>query len=368
VPPPEPAVALDPSISFAQTGLPGAAGLPAPASPGSETGGLGEPPPDSGAATPVSSLPPAPAGPFRFFSPTGFWNKVVAASAPLAASSAAAASEFDAEIARAEAEGKGPSVNTAAWSVPVYTVPADQPLVAVQLWSPARAPALQSAWQAVPLPVGAEPAAGTDKHLVVWQPSSGKLWEFWKLEDGPEGWDASWGGAIEDVSKASGAYGPEAWPGSTMGWGASACSLSIAGGLITLEDLDRGEIDHALAMAIPAPRLGLYALPAQRTDGWSSNPLALPEGAHLRLDPRLDLAALKLPRFTLMLAQAAQRYGIFVRDTAANVVFYAQDPTPTGANPYIGVGGYFEGKTAQQLMASFPWSALQVLSSPLQSS
>ena len=105
-----------------------------------------------------------------------------------------------------------------------------------------------------------------------------------------------------------------------------------------------GQINHALAIAIPNPRAGVYASPAQRTDGWSTEPLSLPEGAHLRLDPNLDLAALHLPRLTLMMAEAAQRYGIVVRDRAANVAFYAQDPTPTGTEPYTGAHGYFEGQ------------------------
>jgi hypothetical protein len=62
-----------------------------------------------------------------------------------------------------------------------------------------------------------------------------------------------------------------------------------------------------------------------------------------------------------MLAEAAQRYGIFVRDQAEEPVFYAQDPTPTGTNPYAGAHGYFEGKSPSQILASFPWSHLQLL-------
>jgi hypothetical protein len=137
--------------------------------------------------------------------------------------------------------------------------------------------------------------------------------------------------------------------------------LSIAGGLITLEDLALGQINHALALSVPNVRAGVYASPANRTDGRTYDPLALPEGAHLRLDPSLDLAALHLPRFTLLLARAAQRYGIFVRDGASNVTFYAQDPTPTGTEPYGGPNGYFEGQRASALLASFPWSHLQLL-------
>jgi hypothetical protein len=49
------------------------------------------------------------------------------------------------------------------------------------------------------------------------------------------------------------------------------------------------------------------------------------------------------------------------------VSFYAQDPAPTGSNPYIGAGGYFEGKYPSQILASFPWSHLQLLKMELHS-
>ena len=217
------------------------------------------------------------------------------------------------------------------------------------------------------MPANAKPAAGGDKHLLVWQPSKNKLWEFWHLETTAAGWEAAWGGAVQGASASWGAYGPAAWPGATRYWGASASSLSIAGGLITLEDLEKGQINHALAIAVPNTRAGVYALPARRTDGRVSQASSLPEGAHLRLAPSLDLASLHLPHLTLMLAEAAQRYGIFVRDTSSEVTFYGQDPTPTGSNPYPGAHGYYEGKTPQQLLASFPWSHLQLLKMVLQS-
>jgi hypothetical protein len=310
---------------------------------------------------------PTPLAPFRFFSPTSFWNAALPAGAPLDPSSAAVVGALDQEVTAEEDAKKGPAINTTSWSVPVYTVQADQPTVKVTLEnaSGARA-ALQAAWDAVPLPTDAQPAAGTDKHLVVWQPNTDKLWEFWRLERTTEGWHASWGGAIQNASSDSGAYGPEAWSGAEKGWGASASSLSIAGGLITLEDLERGEINHALAIAVPNTRGGVYASPAQRTDGSSTGSTSLPEGAHLRLDPNLDLAALHLPRVTLMMAEAAQRYGIVVRDSASNVAFYAQDPIPTGTEPYTGAHGYFEGHLTQ-ILAAFPWSHLQLLKMELHS-
>ncbi len=300
--------------------------------------------------------------PFPFFSPSSFWNAPVADNASLDPNSAKLIGALEAEVAREQAVGNGPWINTTDYSVPIYTVPADHPTVRVQLVSQYNAPALQSAWREVPLPPGARPSGGSDRTLVVWQPSTDRLWEFWKLAQGAGGsWKAAWGGAMHNVSSNWGAYGPAAWHGAKTTWGAPASSFSIAGGLITLKDLQRGQIDHALALAVPNTRAGVYASPARRTDGTSHSPASLPEGARLRLDPDLDLATLQLPWLTAMIAEAAQRYGIFVRDKAKVAHFFAQDPRPTGANPYAGERGYFESESPARLLSSFPWDRLQVL-------
>lgn len=298
-------------------------------------------------------------GAFRFFSPHSFWNRPVRGETPDARSRPLV--ERLAEEAETEQAAEvGPWINTSSYSVPLVRVGPRQPTTQVRLASPYDEPGLRRAFAAVPLPADAEPAAGSDAHLVLWQPARDRLWEFWHLRRTAAGWKAGWGGAIRDVSDASGAYGPSAWPGATSLWGASASSLSIAGGLITFGDLARGSIDHALALSIPNVRARFYALPARRTDGVAAGPLALPEGAHLRLRPDLDLSGLDLPPLTLMIAEAAQRYGIFVRDRASTICFYAQAPTP-GADPYAGPNGAFEGGTPRELLAGFPWRDLQVL-------
>jgi hypothetical protein len=313
------------------------------------------------AATSEATTEAKPPVPFRFFASTSFWNTPVTGRESLDPSSTAVVAALDNEVAEEEQLRTGPWINTAAYSVPIYEVPADQPTVTVELdSSPIIAP-LQAAWEAVPLPPTAQPAAGTDKHLVVWQPSTDRLWEFWKLTHDSAGWHAAWGGAMQDTSASSGAYGPASWPGAKAQWGASASSLSIAGGLITLEDLALGEINHALAISVPNVRAGVYASPAERSDGKSTSVTSLPEGARLRLNPSLDLASLHLPRLTLMIAEAAQRYGIIVRDRGAEVSLYAQDPTPTGTQPYAGTQGYFGGKYPNELLASFPWDQLQLV-------
>jgi hypothetical protein len=320
---------------------------------------------DTALGTGVAGHPPvrhlADVTPFPFFSSTSFWNAPPAGDSALDPSSAKLLGALKTEVARELAAGNGPWINTTDYSVPLYTVPADHPTVRVKLVSQFYAPALQSAWSEVPMPPGARPSGGSDRTLVVWQPSTDRLWEFWKLAHGTGGWSAAWGGAMHNVTSNWGAYGPAAWNGASRTWGASASSFSIAGGLITLKDLQRGRIDHALALAVPNTRAAVYAAPARRTDGTSASPASLPEGAHLRLDPNLNLAALQLPWLTSMIAEAAQRYGIFIRDKAKVAHFFAQDPRPTGTNPYAGEAGYFEGESPAQLLSSFPWDHLQVL-------
>ncbi len=303
----------------------------------------------------------------RWFSAQSVWNRPLAPDAPIDPNSAGMISALEDEVAREEAAQDGPWINTTSSGVPIVTVSGAQPTVRVKL---AHSPdaALSSAWGAVPLPPTARPADGTDGDLVLWQPSTDRMWEFWRLERDGDNWQASWGGAIRDVSTSSGVYGPGAWPGAKPWWGATASSLALAGGAMTIEQLRAGRIDHALAIAVPDVRAGVFAAPAQRTDGRSPDPLALPEGAHLRLDPRLDLASVRMPPLTREIAVAAQRYGIIVRDFAANIAFFAQDPTATGSNPYAGPNGFFAGGYPSQLLLSFPWSHLEVLKMELHAS
>lgn len=333
---------------------------------GCGAGGSGLPSAQASLSQGASSSPVSePGAPFRFFSTSSIWNTTVGGTTVDPQST-----QFVSALGQTVASEGGAGINTTRYSVPVYTVRAHQRTVTIQLVHHRRDAALSRAWEAVPLPAHAMPSVGTDGELVVWQPSTDRLWEFWRLghEGRAGGWSAWWGGAMRHVSSSTGVYGSRSWPGGQSSWGAAATSLSLVGGLISLEDLKHGVINHAVSMSVPNVRAGEYAAPARRTDGISAEPFALPEGAHLRLDPTLNLQALHLPRVTLMIAEAAQRYGIIINNKAKAVTFQAQDPEPTGTEPYGGPSGYFEGKTPIQLLASFPWEHLELLTMELRSS
>ena len=312
----------------------------------------GAPAAPGGVAAPVAAVPSAPAteglaGPACAscpFAAGSFWNAPLAAGAPVDARSAVWVAEL-----RRQLSTTNPWINTTTYSTPVYTVPAGQPTVRVTL--DASDAALQQAWSQVPIPAGAKPASGSDAHMVVWQPATDTMWEFWLASLKADGWHARWGGRMTGVSKSPGYF-----TAPNPGWGATATSLPLLGGLMRTSELQAGRIDHALAFAIPHTKLWKsWSWPAQRSDGDTDSADAIPEGARFRLPADLDIDALKLPPVTAAIAKAVQRYGMVLRDKSGAVSFYAE--APTGADPYPALF-----KTYPNLLfATFPWDRLQAL-------
>jgi hypothetical protein len=292
--------------------------------------------------------------PPRPFAANSVWNQPLSPDAPLAPDSASTVAALDSEVAKG-----GAWMNTTSYSVPVYTVPRTQPRVPVTLdVYPAgdAAPLSRDLAAGVPIPPRARPAQGTDAEIVIWQPSTDTMWELWVARRLAGRWHARWGGVMDHASQNPGYFtGPRTW-------GASATSLPLLGGLIRISELRHGQINHALAIAIPGARAGAYVFPAERSDGALHNSAAVPEGTRFRLPANLNLAALHLPRLVQRIARAAQRYGMIVRDQSGGaVVFFGEDPSPTGSDPYAGPHGFFEGQSPAALLATFPWRRLQVV-------
>jgi hypothetical protein len=304
------------------------------------------------------------------FAPDSFWNTPLPPGARIDPTSPLMIAALRAEVDRERRAGTGPWIQTHESSTPLYVVPLLQRTRAVTLETPESdsSTALSRALEEVPIPRDMRAAAGTDGHVTIWQPSTDRLWELWRARRESDGWHAEWGGAMEGVSRSPGFYSESAWPGAHSNWGATATSLPVIGGTMRIDEIERGSIDHALAIALPNARAGVFAWPAQRSDG-SGGPTELPEGARLRLDPALNLDAIDLPPLTRMMAEAAQRYGIVVRDRTNNAItFFAEDPVTASSNPYTGDGGFFGGAVPGELLARFPWDRLHVLKMSLCSS
>jgi hypothetical protein len=279
------------------------------------------------------------------FAPSSVWNAPLSSTAPLASNSSTLVASLRSQVAT-----YGTYINTTKYSTPVYTVPASQPFVSVTMDTTYTA--LKSDFVSVPLPDNAVPAAGTDGHLVVYQPSTDTMWEFWRLSKQLDGWHARFGGKMTGVTANPGWF-----PASV---GATATSLPLLGGLMRTSELSAYSIDHALAIAIPQPLYKAFVWPAQRGDGNSTASTAIPEGTRFRLPASLDVASLNLKPALRAMVLAVQKYGMIVRDKAGSVAFFAEDPTPTGTNPYPTIFGtqWMDGNNA---LKGFPWDKLQVV-------
>jgi hypothetical protein len=298
------------------------------------------------------------------FRARGWRNAPLSEHARIAKHSKAMVADLRRQIA---SRPRGAGVGTTQYSSPVYVVPPDQPTVRVNA-PPGRAD-LQAQWARVPLPAAARPAPGTDQNLVVWQPATNALWEFWGLRrDAIGAWHARYGGRMPFVSRNDGEF--EYPPGPQFG--ASASSIALLAGLQRAAELERGTIDHAVDLAVLA-RQGRdgWCWPAHRTDPEHRrrDRAAIPAGQRFRLPAGLDLARYArdprhpLSRYALTLARAVQRYGLIVRESSAEVGFYAEDPSPLGRNPYPAI---FQGQTpdGRGVLRNFPWSRLKALAPP----
>jgi hypothetical protein len=267
---------------------------------------------------------------------------------------------------------RGAALDVKRWSSPIYIVGANQARVRMQLSPNPNTghvnPDLQRAFSAVPIPPGAEPALGTDQEIVIYQPSSDTMWESWHTRHESDGWHFDYGGRIVHFSQNPGYYQQVLGPGKSVveepWWGPTATSLPLAGSVITFRDLENGYIDHALALDLPHfwIRAHVLAWPAERGDGVSKAPNSVPEGAHFRLDPKLNINSLDLPPLTRMIAFAAQRYGFIVRDGSSDVTVDGQAPrtdAQTAAwQQALSASGF---RYYSQVLKTFPWTHLQLL-------
>jgi hypothetical protein len=271
-----------------------------------------------------------------------------------------------------KAQKNGSFVNTTHYSTPVYTVPAGQPTQQVMVDYPpqnpcvpgltAGNPCLVKRWEAVPLPANPVPSDGTDRHLVVYQPSSDTMWEFWLFRVDPVSGQAHavYGGRIQNLSTNPGHYTDT--PGKRFG--AAATSIPPLAGLQRISELQAGVINHVVSFAMLNPQRG-FRWPAQRSDG--TNPLATAarEGTCFRFPPALNLANYNLTRYGLTLATAIQRYGMVMTDrTTSGLVVFAEGPSD-GSDPYNGPVGIFTGlspgASVGGVLRNFPWYQLKAL-------
>lgn len=314
------------------------------------------------------------------FAPTSFWN------APLPATPATSDAETPAAANALQAQAATATTNFGPWSNGVYVLPDDYPLTPV--WyvgyqnnhdgvQPVQRPLQQLMLEGLPIPpehadrVAAWKAANdSDLSFVAYQPGLDRLWECWRLQPcdplthGGCSWLAYEGGRMSFVSQSTAGW-KDRYNGATYStlptqlglratyehrdWGVTAAKLPLLGAIITNEDLDRGEIDHAIGLACQPQYIAKgFRWPAQAYDGYVvSGPVQ--EGMRFWLPREVDLSGLH--PFAQMIGRCLQTYGCVLLDRSGSLSFRAEP----------GVERAWAGTPRPSVLAGFPWSQLKVL-------
>lgn len=292
------------------------------------------------------------------FAPTSFWYQRID-TAPIDVNSENWKDEFLRQKAKYYGNVK---VNVYDYAAPVHVVDSTVNPVAVGFYNCQNKTYFDATFKsmisAVPIPNYAKAAVGTDGELAFYKPSTGEYWELWKARKDIDGnWTACWGGRIASTKTNAGVF--------YKNYGTTATSLPFIGGQITAEELARGEIKHAIGIAlVDLDASWVVSYPATRSDGYNPTKIAnrIAEGQRFRLDPSINVDSLNMTKAGKTIAKAAQKYGFVVWDRAGSISIRVQN-----AATYIAIGksdpypALFESKPTYAVLNGFPWERLQFM-------
>jgi hypothetical protein len=220
--------------------------------------------------------------------------------APLAAGSAAYIDSIGASLHLHADFGTNPS-----YGIPYTVVPRSQPKVPIEFSEYGG----ESDRGPYPIPADA-PIEGAgeagDRHVLVMQEGSCRLYELYSAGRADGGWEAG-SGAVFNLR--SNALRPEGWTS------ADAAGLPIFPLLARYPEVRTGQIGHALRVTVARTQAG-YIHPATHLASSSEDPSLPPMGLRLRLKASFDLDGYHGQ--ALVILRALKRYGLIVADNGSS--------------------------------------------------
>ncbi|MFK5690592.1 hypothetical protein ACI3EY_13090 [Ornithinimicrobium sp. LYQ92] len=240
------------------------------------------------------------------------------------------------------------TINTDNYTAPLIVATASDPEYDIGLWNcqdkdPGWDVELREALRGTHLPEDLEPDASSDGNVSIYNRDTGRLVELWQTRQTVDGgWEACWGGVIEDASMSEGSF--------PVPYGAAAGGLAMWGYTIRQQELLDGRIDHVIGVGIPRVKQGVISWPAVRSDGRNEGD-ELAMGQRLRLPADLDLDEFNLSPTARTVAQAAQEYGFIVTDTSGAIALAGEHVLGLEEDRYEEI---FRGRYSSQEMAGDP--------------
>jgi hypothetical protein len=126
--------------------------------------------------------------------------------------------------------------------------------------------------------------------------------------------------------------------------GARACGFPLVAGLIRVDEVKAGAIEHALVVAYPGIMKDKYMSPASTPSaiGVATTAAGMPCGARIQLDPSVDVTQLGLSPAGVVVARALQKYGAYVGDYSGALSLYAENSPEAQAYWSSGVLDVYE--------------------------
>jgi hypothetical protein len=174
-----------------------------------------------------------------------------------------------------------------------------------------------------PYPYGSDLAieAPTDSHLLTINKDTCTLYEIAGTNyNGPQ---TAWSGAVFNLS--SNALRPDTWTS------ADAAGLPIFPGLVRLDEVQAGAINHAIRFTVQQSDTS-HLWPARHDAGTASNPNLPPMGARFRLKASYDTSGFSAQSQVVLTAM--KHYGLIVADNGSNWYFTGTQDAGWNNEPY----------------------------------
>jgi hypothetical protein len=172
----------------------------------------------------------------------------------------------------------------------------------------------------MPIPSGLAAAAGSDAQIIIINTDTGEEWgasHFTKTSTGYSAWNIGHYNIAWSGVPPYDANGNPYWNRGPR--------IPYLTGLVRPCEIAQGHIDHALAVGLPktSPE---FVYPATGSDGQSPASTGIPEGTRLQLDPTVSDDTIRntwnCTGACFTVAKAAQKYGMYVADTAGRAKVY----------------------------------------------
>jgi len=189
--------------------------------------------------------------------------------------------------------------------IPFIVVPGNQPRVPVAFeYADESDPGPYPVPPDAPIEGGADSEG--DRHVLVLDRDNAKLYELFSAYPEGDGWRAG-SGAVFDLTRND--LRPEGWTS------ADAAGLPILPGLVRFDEVQAGEIRHALRFTVQRTQRA-YIHPATHWASHSTDPSLPPMGLRLRLKAGYDISG--FPQPVQVILRALKTYGMIVADNGSN--------------------------------------------------